>query len=102
MTPPVPSPPPAQALRKYPVQPPDIFNPNIRYPAEDAAQHHVYDAWEVEDPTEKFQKCLQALQIFPFSVDAYNCMADTYHVVWKDMDKAQVAYDYALKCARLL
>jgi tetratricopeptide (TPR) repeat protein len=73
-----------------------------RFHDDEKAQTLIYDAWEAEGVQAKFRLCERALERFPFSVDAYNCIADLYQRFWKDLDKAQVAYEHALTCALLL
>jgi hypothetical protein len=101
MIPPVPQPPAAFSGR-YSSSPPDMFSPRVRYDKDEEAQHLIYDAWEAEGVQAKFRLCERALEIFPFSVDAYNCIADLYQRFWKDLDKAQGAYEHALKCTLLV
>ena len=102
MTPFVPQPPAASELSRYRSSPPDMINARRRFHDDEKAQTLIYDAWEAEGAQAKFRLCERALERFPFSVDAYNCIADLYQRFWKDLDKAQVAYDNALTCALLL
>lgn len=102
MSPPVPHLPNETNLSSYESLPPDFISPIRRFPANESAQEFVYDAWECDSPDVKFQLCLKALEKFPFSVDAFNCMADIYKRSWRDDQKALVAYERALDCARML
>jgi tetratricopeptide (TPR) repeat protein len=102
MTPPVPQPPGAFELSRYRSSPPDMFSARRRFHDDAAAQTLIYDAWEAQGVQEKFRLCERALARFPFSVDAYNCIGDLYRRFWKDLDKAQIAYEHALTCALLL
>lgn len=96
-----PSPPPASALSRYPSEPPDRFSPIRRYPANGPAQQLLYEAWDSRDEATKYRLCFRALEIFPFSVDAYNTLANLYETSG-DLDQALVAYEHAHSCANLL
>jgi tetratricopeptide (TPR) repeat protein len=102
MTPSVPRPPAASELSRYPSSPPDMFSAHRRFEDDEGAQNLVYDAWEAEGVQEKFRLCERALELFPFSIDAYNCLGDVCKRLWNDIDKAQISYEHALTCARLL
>jgi tetratricopeptide (TPR) repeat protein len=79
-----------------------MFSARVRFDEDEKAKMLIFDAWEAEGVQAKFRLCERALERFPFSVDAYNCIADLYQRFWKDIDKAQVAYEHALTCALLL
>ena len=72
------------------------------YPANDTAQQLLFNSWGTNDPMERFLLAERALQVFPFSVDAWNCIADVYNRMWKDLAKAEKAYENALACADML
>jgi tetratricopeptide (TPR) repeat protein len=72
------------------------------YPDGEIAQNLIFDACEATDTEEKFHLCECALNTFPFSVDAYNCIAGLYRREYKDLDKAQAAFEHAVTCARIL
>lgn len=102
MVPSIHPPPPASVLNRYRSIPPDFMDPLRRYPDDEAAQELVWDAWDVQDLDEKFQLFQQALHRFPFSIDAYNGIADLYNQLWNDREKAIQCYRHALTCARIL
>ena len=106
-SPPVPSLPPASALRRYSSIPPDFLSPIRHYHADEKAQNLVFDAWEASSINQKFKLCRKALDIFPFSVDAFNCMGDLYRNNFQDegdaaLEKAEQAYKIAIDAANLL
>lgn len=101
-TPPVPPVPNANELSRFRSHPPDFLSPIRRFTADEEAQEYIYDAWEEPSPEEKFRLCQRALQIFPFSVDAFNAMAAEYDRFWNDKEKALLAYQRALECAKIL
>jgi hypothetical protein len=63
----------------------------------------MYDAWDASSDEETMALCYQALAIFPFSVDAYNCIGNLYQSSGQidAIYKSQKAYEYALVCTRL-
>ena len=99
---PLAAPPPASELRRYSSRPPDVFSSLRSFPDNEIAQNLIFDAWEATNTRDKFRLCERALNKFPFSVDAYNCIADLYRREYNDLDKAQAAYEHALTCARIL
>mmetsp|Transcript_14002 Transcript_14002/g.32663 ORF Transcript_14002/g.32663 Transcript_14002/m.32663 type:complete len:462 (+) Transcript_14002:231-1616(+) len=103
----VPTLPPASTLRMYDSSPPDYLSPIRTYSANKQAQNHVWNSWGVESVAEKFKLCQKALAVFPFSVDAYNCMGNLYreaipHQGQVAQDNAEQAYTYAVEAANLL
>jgi hypothetical protein len=105
--PPIPTLPPASDLRKFSSSPPDFLSPLRRYHAEKKAQNFVMDAWEISSVKQKFQLCRKALKLFPFSVDAFNCMANLYSREFPDegdaaLEKAEQTYEVAVTATNLL
>ena len=103
----VPSLPPASALSGYGSRPPDFLSPICQYHADEKAQTLVFDAWEASSVNQKFKLCRKALDIFPFSVDAFNTMGDLYNTNFPDegdvaLEKAEQAYKTAIDAANLL
>mmetsp|Transcript_24742 Transcript_24742/g.46190 ORF Transcript_24742/g.46190 Transcript_24742/m.46190 type:complete len:453 (-) Transcript_24742:683-2041(-) len=104
---PIPVLPDASELRRYSSSPPDMFSPVVRYHANERAQYLVYDAWEAPTASGKFAILHQALDIFPFSVDALAAWADVYARFaegdkQENLIKAEQTYQLALQASRLL
>mmetsp|Transcript_17529 Transcript_17529/g.20151 ORF Transcript_17529/g.20151 Transcript_17529/m.20151 type:complete len:142 (+) Transcript_17529:177-602(+) len=106
-SPPIPSLPFASELRKYTSSPADFISPITYYTANEKAQNLVYYAWEATTVKQKFQLCQKALKIFPFSVDAFNCMANLFSELFPNegdvaLEKAEQTYKLAMKASYIL
>lgn len=100
---PVPTLPPASELRRYSSSPPDFFSPVKRYQDDESSQEYVYDSWDTPSVPEKISLLRQALNVFPFSVDALNGWAQIYELLDPpDLKKAEQTYEIALASSRLL
>lgn len=94
-------------MARFRSHPPDFISPIVRYEADEQAQNVVYDAWEVDSVEQKFKLCRKALKVFPFSVDALNCMGNLYSSSFPDegdaaLEKAEKTYELAVEAANLL
>eukprot|EP00526_Cylindrotheca_closterium_P012703 CAMPEP_0113624608 /NCGR_PEP_ID=MMETSP0017_2-20120614/12693_1 /TAXON_ID=2856 /ORGANISM="Cylindrotheca closterium" /LENGTH=444 /DNA_ID=CAMNT_0000534659 /DNA_START=14 /DNA_END=1348 /DNA_ORIENTATION=- /assembly_acc=CAM_ASM_000147 len=102
--PPLPSIPPASQLSRYPSSPPDFMSPITRYEADERARDIVYEIYEETPIDERVYLLTRALQLFPFSVDAFLNWGYIYlHMVTpRKSQEAKEAYQKAVTCAKLL
>ncbi|CAJ1943806.1 unnamed protein product [Cylindrotheca closterium] len=103
--PPLPPIPPASEISRYSSSsPPDFLTPITRYEADERARDVVYEIYEETPIDERVYHLTRALQIFPFSVDAFANWGYIYlHMVTpKKPQEAKEAYEKAVTCAKLL
>lgn len=71
--------------------------------ANDFLQEHLREAHSTgAAPEERFEVCIGALRMFPFSMDAYHSLGCLFEQDYGDLDNAAVCFAFARDCAFLL
>ena len=107
MSPTVRSLPPASALSSYSSIPPDSWTNIRQYHADEETKEFTLRAWQSTCVMTKLDLCEEALDIFPFCVDAYNYMGTLYDSCFPNegnsaKEKAEQAYKNAIEAAYIM